>query len=390
MERDPLISLLERPVYDHERRTRDDTETWLAEVLDGQMRTQFEYTFDGRELYGEDGSPLGPIFKTAKNDAERLAAFDPRLRFEVRRRGIESEELQDMYAMGRGELPNTMVVISDFPPELQGATKDMGGYNVRRQQTMLRVITRNPNGSVTMISQSLDRSNRQALEAIYASLGFEAQPGELLGQRMHLDLAAEDQEFLPDILTGVYDRSLVEQHGGEWYAGRTPAEMLNTYDFVRSQDDLISLFVKQKLSNPVAAEKMRYGIAATMEKRFLDRHRTGRRVTNGLVVSEPDLLAEISTAFEVAVASGKSYSGCGITLDQVGANQTNEQLEASGYGNKACVEVKNGQVVKCPDCKKFVKAIVPNKETIYCSNPSCKLAHPKVVNDYRRSKADNN
>jgi hypothetical protein len=45
--------------YDHETRRYYDTVTWLAEVLPGSMRTPFEYTFDGNELYANDGAGHG-------------------------------------------------------------------------------------------------------------------------------------------------------------------------------------------------------------------------------------------------------------------------------------------------------------------------------------------
>ena len=45
-----------------------------------------------------------------------------------------------------------------------------------------------------MYSQSLDGSDRRALEALYAYLGREVQPGELLGQRIRADLPPDEQD----------------------------------------------------------------------------------------------------------------------------------------------------------------------------------------------------
>src|SRR5690606_20043780 len=117
---------------------------------------------------------------------------------------IEYEEYQDMLAMARGDLPNTMVVVSDFAPERMNATRDVGGYNVTRKQTMLRVITRSADGKLKMYSQSLDGSNRKALESMYAFLGFDVRHGELLSQRIHTDIDKHEQELLVDQLMGVY------------------------------------------------------------------------------------------------------------------------------------------------------------------------------------------
>ena len=126
---------------DHNKQTYEDMTTLLAEAVESPMRTPFEFTFDGSDLFAGDGRPLTPIFDEAITEAEQIAEECPELDFEIRRRQHDRDELDDMLAMARGELPNTMVVVSDFPSELMNATKDVGGYNVTRQQTMLRVLT---------------------------------------------------------------------------------------------------------------------------------------------------------------------------------------------------------------------------------------------------------
>lgn len=316
--------------FDYAERMYNDTTTWLAEVMDGQMRTPFEYTFDGQELYGKDGGALKPIFDTAIVDADRIARNDPSLAFEARRRRTEKGEYKDMLAMERGELPNTMVVVSDFPKELMGATKDTGGYNTTRKQTMLRVIYKQPDGKLAMVSQSLDMSDRTALEALYGYMGFVAQPGELLGQRMHVDMQPEQQEFLIDWLTSVYDRSLQARRGGEWYAGRTPAEMANTYDFVRSQTDLLETYLQQVQKNG-ESDGLRYGLAAAMAKRFT---RKQTRSFAHTYLSDNQLLDEMGRAGHEARLDGKVFSGCGVTSLPMGVQATEGELSALGYGNK--------------------------------------------------------
>jgi hypothetical protein len=348
-----------------ELRQYDDTTTWLAEVLNGSMRTPFEFTFDGNELYGHDGLPLTPVFENATHDAERLAKKNPRLSFELRRRQTEEEELQDMLAMARGEAPNTMVVISDFPAELMRETKDVGGYNVQRKQTMMRVISRRPDGKITMVSQSLEKSDRTALEAIYESLGFKAEEGELLPQRMHVDMAAEEQEFLVDALTGVYDRSLQGNYGGSWRAGwHMPDDRahLNTYDFVREQRDLLEAYFTLDNDN---LDNM-LGLAAAMKQRYEKQlNKKSIKSDETLVIDAswvpqvvlPPLL-EMRQAARRAIAKGETFSGCGISIG--GSSDTEEQLQEQGYGNKAdedgdCEFVSK----KCPECgTKNVKTTV--------------------------------
>ena len=316
--------------FDRYIRTYNDVTTWLAETLDGAMRTPFEYRFAGHDFIAEDGSRLGDIFETAITDAERMARRDPALAFESRRRRHELDEHSDMLAMARGELPNTMVVVSDFPSELMHAQHDVGGYNVTRKQTMLRVLTYD-NGRLKMYSQSLDGSHRPALEAIYQTLGVEARPGELLGQRLHLETAAEDQVVLLDRLVGVYDRALAGELGGNWYAGRQEAPR-DTYQFVLSQHAVVDRLVERQLAGNCTDRDI-YNSAALLSRLFSSaEHATaisrgsGRQLLGGFVLN---LEAMLETAGQQAAAEGRTFSGCGASLSAAG------QLGEAGYGNRA-------------------------------------------------------
>lgn len=344
----------------HYDRIRNDTETWAAEALNGSMRTTFEYSFDGTELYAEDGGELGVIFDDAIEAAAQIVQDCPTLLFELRRRLIERGELTDMVRMARGELPNTMIVTSDYPPELMGVSDDVGGYNGSRKQTMLRIITLQ-NGKIRTITQSLDGSNRQALEAIYGSLNEVPKEGELLGQRIHKQLSQQDQDQLVDKSINVYDDSLAEQHGGYWHAGyRQPDARAhtNTYEFASDQTDLIDLFVKAKLAEPVAAERLRFKLAATMHERY-ENYLRGKSNVNmspaSLAVGSlyalqpnPHLYMEMEQATEKAVSRNMSFSGCGASVSA--ESLAEGQLSESGYGNKTtdkCEFISKS----CPMCK---------------------------------------
>lgn len=329
----------------------DDAATWASEVLHGSMRTSFEFYFDNNELYGHDGLPLTAVFDNAVIDAERTVAEDPFLLFQLRRCRIERGELDDMLSMSRREAPNTMVVVSDFPVELESAKKDVGGYNVTRKQTMMRIISRRSDGVIETVSQSLEGSNRKALEAIYESLGREAQPGELLGQRIHLELDEYEQTLLTDKLTNVYDQELTNQHGGQWRAGwQLPANQVhvNTYDFVLRQKDLIYAFLDQSEKNPDAL----YGFAAAMENRY------NREIANQGTspIDSPGItdfltntpMREMLHAASEARLERKVYSGCGASVGGGGELSSEQQLGASGYGNKADEDKFGSLTFKCP------------------------------------------
>jgi hypothetical protein len=373
LEQEPVAAYQPGPL-DHELRVRTDTVTWLAETLNGNMRTSFEFSFDGHEIYGEDGGAMTPVFDNAIQSAEIIVQQNPSLWFELRRRIIERGELDDMKAMVRGELltddgepVNTIVVPSDFPPELMDASEDVGGYNSSRKQTMLRIITLEANGMIKVATQSLDGSNRRALEAIYATLGKQPEPGELLPQRINLNIPAEWQPKLIDTLTDAHDDSLHEQFGGEWHGGRRPADYRNTYDFANSQHDLVDLFTAEKLVDPVMAEKLRYKVAATAKaryERFLSQEDEFEAIMLGSISPEAlisvekivqgqTLHRELEREGHKAAVRGDVFSGCGDTVEAEGESMTvGEQLAQLGLGNKIQTGDDDCEFVskQCPEC----------------------------------------
>lgn len=311
--------------YDKDIRRYYDTVTWLAEVLPGSMRTPVEYIFDGCELYANDGSGLGKIFHDSIERAKDLPGY------ELRRRYIEQQEYFDMVGIMKGDLPNTMVVISDFPPELMQADKDVGGYNVSRKQTMLRVINKTGH-HLKMYSQSLDLSDRSALENIYMYLGFFPAGGELLGQRMHLELDNKRQQSLIDELTNVYDSSLEARYGDNWHAGIRNARQVNTYDFVCQQSDLINAYLSNT-SNFTGGDS-EYNLAAAMRERFVGES-ARPKIEFGFASPVANILAyqEMVQAGQKASARGEEFSACGVSLfsAEIGAVG---QLEGLGYGSQ--------------------------------------------------------
>ncbi len=75
--------------------------------------------------------------------------------------------------------------------------------------------------------------------------------------------------------------------------------------------------------------------------------------------------------------NNRTYSACGLEISLGETGTFGESLNLQHvFGGQDCPEVKDGQKVKCPHCNKQVKAIVPDKKTIYCSNKKCKMAAP--------------
>jgi hypothetical protein len=87
---------------------------------------------------------------------------------------------------------------------------------------------------------------------------------------------------------------------------------------------------------------------------------------------------EISNDRLVAHQNATAGAGCpGSSKGLFGSTEEHADHDGEPGGEK-CPEVRDGQNVRCPGCKKIVKAIVPNRETIFCSNPKCKLAAPNL------------
>lgn len=347
----------------------DDISTWAAEALDGNMRSEFSFQFDGQDLYGRDGRTLTPIFDNAIENAKNNAKFEPLLNFEVERRIVERQELDDILAMARGDGPNTMVVVSDFPMALKEHHQNVGGYDTKRQQTMLRVISREQDGSIKMTSQSLDRSDRQSLEAIYDSFDLVPEQGELLGQRIQLDLPSSEQQVLVDKLTGIYDRSLNQKFGGSWYAGRANNAIANTYDFVLEQQDLLNAFTERYLDGELLSADQFYNLAAAIQNRVETRQHVSSHASRLVMPTNP--IVEMELAGNQARKEGRSFSGCGLTVGADGASETDQELNELGYGDKG--DKKTMKCVNCPECGTFHDEVKKVAGKYRCKNKTCKL-----------------
>lgn len=347
----------------------DDMNTWLAEALDGQMRSEFTYQFDGQDLIAErDNRSLRKVFEDGVSAAEENARWDPRLGFELRRRKIEMGEYEDMVAMAKGNAPNTMIVVSDFPPELMSATKDTHGYNVTRKQTMLRVISRNEDGSITSTTQSLDSSNRPALEAMYNFMDAPVQSGELLGQRIQQNVDPEFQKSLVHTLTRVYDQKMQSLYGREYFAGRLSHDRRNTMEFAMNQKDLMDVY----LAGPrTEAEQIK--LAATISARFEGRSIPATESGWGSVLSP---VVEMEIQGRIAMREGRVFSGCGMSI---GSDRSLEsELSQQGYGDDD-KKSDDGTMrcVNCPECRTFHHEVRKVNGKPVCDNSDCKLSDKK-------------
>ncbi len=345
-----------------------DAITELAELTDGQMRLPVEMTYDGHDLYGPDGRSATQAAENGYKKAREQAKENGNLWFEVGRRGTERGEVPEFVQKLQEASANTMIVTSDLPHALEDAEEDVGGYNIARQLALVRVITQLPNGKIMMYSQTLDGSNRQALEAIHTEFGFQAEPGELLAQRRFLNLSPDDQETVMDRITDTYDQEMQTQFGGQFYAGRTPADYRNTYDFVVQQRDLIETYKEAKLNGRLT-DKFMYNLAASINNRFKTYKRQvepapalSRKVdkapdrTRYIGYDHEAVYQELHREGRLARRAGKVFSGCGSTWKAESDDSTESLMNSLGYSTEAATKSWHGGKIfknaKCVSCEK--------------------------------------
>lgn len=356
----------------------EDECTWLAETLNGSMRTSFNLKVINGEICSEEKDENGvmryrklrTMFEEGAEYAQKRAATDSRVAFEPEREKKHLIELDIMEKMIAGQAPNTMIVVSAFPESLSGEDEeDIQGYKPKLRRSMLRVITANQDGTIDVKTQSLDNTNQEALLAIYGEMNWPIDKNIdsecMLGERMHLELSAEKQACLMAKLTGAYDNVLREKNGGDWRAGRRQPELVgNTWDFVLAQQDIlkhhladIAPLIKQirahhKDSDEASLGKLRAIAAATIRDRYEGR----RREHTG------DVASEMHASVSAAAANNETFGGCGLTV-KLSAQE--DMMQKMGYRQQdtlkcvtcpLCGATVNAQRtiggIKCPACKK--------------------------------------
>jgi hypothetical protein len=331
----------------------EDECTWLAETINGSMRTSFTFRLVDGELTASDGRQLRSVFEKGKEYAQTLAASDTRMQGGVERSEFEWQEFLIMDAMAHDtSLPNTVIVNS---PILAGLTADIHGYQASRGLGWQRTIMRNDaTGEITITSQSVDGDERQAYNATYTHFEQptpqEVSNDGMLGERIFLNLTAQEQAELPDTIMGLYDGIMNSLYGGAHRAGRRQ-ENGDTWQFVIQQEDLIRhhlhviapLVVRQKQGDrsvDAAINATRYNTAATLRRRY----ERGQEWTSQF----GDVAVEHTAAGAAAAALGEVFNGCGFMAES-SETEAAVQLRKLGYGPRP--EKVRGA---CPICKVVV------------------------------------
>lgn len=332
---------------------RQDETTWAGETLDAPLHKPLEYAYQNGELYSSQAQPMSKIFEGSVSYYDDLRRQESRAEFQYRRSLVEQEEFKDMVRMAEGKLPNTMVVFSTYPDEMEGETEDYLGYQTRRKLGFIRVISRNDNGNISMRTHSFDGHFKPGIESMFQYVGgtvdWKTDP---LQQRVYMDIEKHDEcGLLLDQILYQYDKALHETYGGQWFAGRSGQAEREAIRFVEQQNDLVYVHVKEILgikerdmpmdARQLALDTQRYNFAIALRRRF-----------ENSVSEFGDVSREMSTAGAIGRSEGETVSGCGMTVT---SDTPSESLELSqaGYGTPRLHEGEFiiDKCMQCPHCR---------------------------------------
>lgn len=242
-------------------------------------KTTFEFTLEDGDLVNDLGQRLGPVLQDGLTEARRVASDNSHWELELQRREIEWEEYQEILALTfRGE--GAMVSFWPIPDALVNGSAELPGYQKDRRTMKRRVVVAKGNGRVAIRYGSLDGSDYQATQAMYAAFGEDLPVGisseEIAKRRIYIPVEVTSIDELDEVARQAYDGYLTERYGGEWYGGR-PEPGGGLWEFVSAQHDLINEHMKRvdevfrRTSDPkernILLEPHRYNFAAAQTRR---------------------------------------------------------------------------------------------------------------------------
>lgn len=218
------------PMPETRRRILDEDLSFMAEAADAPSRTNFTLQRgpDGELLYFEKNRLVdyGGMLQTGREVAKAEAIVDLRRQFLV---DWASNDLMQGYGMRQLQPGQRLSWTNGFPHEIAAryGTDFVRSLGLRpdRQMGFLYQAVCHEDGSVELWSQTVDRSDPEALAAV-------EQATEL------------DSELDIEGMLRVYDGTLRKRHGGTFYAGSTAYEKhQNVWRQILAQKDLIQYYL---------------------------------------------------------------------------------------------------------------------------------------------------
>ena len=338
------------------------------------------------------GQPMQEVYANSFRYMDPSPCMSKRLEAEA----LNGQRIQTYASSGLLE-DYAFVVFSLVPDEISTQEAQQEGFFTDTMSGVIQVTTKKGD-EISVESafvagrhkESADRHDIMSVGRMLAELGLEYENASVT------DILSRPILIHKDLLPrGVVD--LVEHYDrqtGSFFGQKQAAQSYDTYkNFCQEREasmqdvsDTVAdrlVAAANVITSPTLASALlnKYSEEETLQRALtdmsIDPEVYGYKAAEHIITAR-SLLAQgniieslnsIKSAKETAVSSS-----CAGNLKQVSLDS---QAAASEDG-LTCKEVKDGARVKCPGCMKVVRAIVPNKETIYCSNKRCKLAHPSI------------
>ncbi|HXR49714.1 MAG TPA: hypothetical protein VN778_01660 [Verrucomicrobiae bacterium] len=334
---DPLASIhLLRYDLDHygevlpetRQRVCDEELSYLVEGIDKAACTSFLIKRDGDDLVYFSQSTWRPYMGAlltglgiARNEAEK----DPRRQFLADRAVDDLRHGYELLAMQPGEQKvwHSPYAHSEEAQYGEEFIKDCG-MNPQRKMGFLYQAVCQHDGSILLKSQTVDRSDDDAFQAVNQA-------------------AAADPQINMEAMVDIYDEHLQEKFGDHFFAGRRESKKNeNAWDEIHNHRDLIEFHLNKLeaiASQAIAGAELEnvtkrhlYGVWASFKKRL-----SGESISHTSVnysyashLYDPELHhmleVEVRQNFKEFVSRGEVLVGCGGAIRIV--NSENDVMDA--------------------------------------------------------------
>jgi hypothetical protein len=349
--------------------------SYITEGIDKASRTEFVFKRSGEDLiYFDDGHwrSYDDMLEAGKNAAIHDAELDSRRQFLVdwAENDIQQHERNKQLKPGQSR-----VWISLYPKDVE----QKYGYELmrscglvpERQMGYLYQASCNSDGSITLSSQTIDRSDTAAAMAVMAA-------------------AERDPTLGLDELTEVYDAFLSAKNGGHFFAGRRSsersenawAEVLKNHDLIdylmRGLRKLAAVSVKEEQLE-TETKRLIYGVWAAFSRRLNKTNAVSVETGNNVkainyLITYARLNHEVDSAFQAFAKERRLMSGCGGSLSVFSETDLNNIESEAVHSQIFAAKFATTEVMKCVHCplchKQGVDALVTiknGKKIITCS-----------------------
>lgn len=418
-----------------------DFKTAVTEMLKTDKEYRQRLDIDNQQAHNviddkvcaADGRPMVEILEHSLWAIEKANTANPELEAQVTR---DKADLRNGERADRLQPGQTLVVLSFEPKkELKKYKKTYTALGYKEGLSYLQSYTRVDERTLVASSYSVDLSDEATWRTIFAEHGRnipeETSLNEWVDHGLELEATTEEaEEFVRGMRRDYYSRiganeerlsvseyvsensELIDNFFKVYYTALAEAvssgnnnEVLQ--DFARTilstgveglkpeiRQELIIVANSRKFNDELAktmdsiiryavVEELRKNLASFVapDKKYKPEAKVGAAKLVAYIDQSPGFIHQLlASSLASGVSAGRSYGGCPgqieLAINGLGNNTDHSPQEA--YGGKDCVEVKDGQTVRCPHCRKMVKAIVPNRKEIFCSNIKCKLAAPEA------------